>query len=160
MVRPWKHIYDGVIVNHFVREWSRNAIDTDRRFWDLQYGSPEPFTQSFTQLYNAVDGGNKRLNHDVFTKHLKRLVEGGTFHKQRRDGKRRYEYRLCNKKLIAYLEYLDSLYLRRILERCHAPCCFLPWVNLNNEDIEIEMKWTPNQGIPEIETFSFPASRV
>jgi hypothetical protein len=143
-----------------VKEWTRNAKDSERRFWDLQYGSPEPFTQSFTELYDVVDVGDKRLNHETFTNHLKRMVEEGTLHKYRRDGKRRYEYRLCNKKLIAYLEYFDSFLLRRILERFEAPCCFLSWVNLNNEDIEIETRWTPKGGVPETRTYRFPASAV
>lgn len=114
MVRPWKHVYDGVIVNHFVKEWTRNAKDSDRRVWEIPYGSPEPFTQSFNELYKVIDCGNNRLNHETFTKHLKRMVEEGTLYKHRKDGKRRYEYRLCNKKL---LEVLTSLLSRQLVSR-------------------------------------------
>jgi hypothetical protein len=150
---PRKHIYDGIIVHHFAKEWTRTrAKNRDR--WDNPRGSNEHFTQSFSQLLRVVCDtvdGNKDVNHTMFTSHLDRMVEEGTLHKHRRDGKRRYEYRLSLQKMISYLEYLNLCYLRSLLKSCHAPCCLLRWVNLH--DFEIEVTWTDY----DTQTFSFSA---
>ena len=126
MVRPWKHVYDGIPVHHFVKEWIRNA---DRRFGDLPNGSPEPFTLSFNELYEAIDGGKNEISRTTASNHFKKKVQDGTFHKHRKDGKRRYEYRLCTQKLIAYLEYLDTCYLRSSSKTYDPPRRLLPLVN-------------------------------
>jgi DNA-binding HxlR family transcriptional regulator len=153
-------------VNYMVKQWCNNAIQKERRFWDIPYENEpyEPFTQSFSQLVRAIQdttGDNKRVNRTIVSNHVKRMVKEGTLHRNKKNGKHHPEYRLCREKLIAYLEYLDSLFLRRILERIEGgryPCCVLSWVY--NEDFELEIKWTPNGGVPETKTISFPASRT
>jgi hypothetical protein len=161
MVRPWKTVYDGIIILHMVRQWHHNAIHGDLRSWQIPSRPFEPVTQSFSQLFRAirdVDGGSKTVSRKTFTRHLDRLVKEGTLHKYKKDGKRHFEYRLCTKKLIPYLDYLDSLYVRWFLKVMNAPFCISRWVNVNHRQVEIKaiQKSLPGRRVIEVEDIFNP----
>jgi hypothetical protein len=145
-----------------VKQWCNNAIQRERRFWIPYENEPyEPFTQSFSQLVRAIQntpGGNKKVNRTIVSNHVKKMVKEGTLHRNKKDGKHHPEYRLCREKLIAYLEYFEACYIRWLLKRTGASFSIPRWIKVNGDDFEIETKWTPNEGVPEIQTFSFPTS--
>jgi hypothetical protein len=119
MVRPHKHVYDGIIVNHMMKEQIHFSYDKNIGKlgknpvfrWPIKY---YPLTQTPTKLYNAIKNSPyPRISWKTLVKYLAMLVKEHVLIKYPRVRRRYNEthYRLSEYKLYLYLRYLHSLRL-------------------------------------------------
>jgi hypothetical protein len=156
LVRPWKHTYDGIIVNYMVREQILFSYDKNiGHFWvspifrrDIKY---VPLPQNFTKLCEAIrntprkQGGNPTASPNTAVSHLDELVKK---HVLIRYPKR---CRKCNETLYRLSEYKLAIYLRYIFRLSatsqfpvedrdtDAPFWYRPYASLLIQKLYIEL---------------------
>ena len=124
MVRPHKHVYDGIIVNFMVKKQIEYSYDTNIgkfsndptfSYWfrrDIRY---EPLPQTPTKLYDEIDRVRKKkkwpmMSWTTLIKYLGDMVKEHTLIEDPRGHRKNNEtwYRLSDYKLYLCLLYLHE----------------------------------------------------
>jgi hypothetical protein len=123
MVRPYRYIYDGIIVHYMVREqFIHQRLQEDHHALEVPVAkrtpSYVPVKKSFTELYRLIqNSGYPKVSKKTVQKHLNEMVNNHdlVIHSKNRGQYNKTLYRLDIQKLVTYFGYLLTMLTRLVV---------------------------------------------